>query len=84
MKSDCGLVIMMNLSLKKPVKPTRSNFFFVLCIHKAIDVVVCVELFIFLRSGLYGEKVDLCTTVPTVEAKRGKGTYRAISITERL
>ena len=77
--------MMMNLSLKKPVKPTQSNFFFVLCIHKAIDVVVCVELFIFfLRSGLYGEKVDLCTTVPTVEAKRGKGTYRAISITERL
>ena len=47
LKSYCGLVMMMNLSLKKPVKPTRSNFFFVLCIHKAIDVVVCVELFIF-------------------------------------
>ena len=74
--------MMMNLSLKKPVKPTRCNFFFVLCIDKAM--VVCVELFIFLRSGLYGEKVGLCTTVPKVEGKRGKGTYRAISITERL
>ena len=41
--------MMMNLSLKKSVKPTRSNFFFVLCIHKAIDVVVCVELFIFFK-----------------------------------